>query len=65
MPIPALGLDQCQHGIDFSSASTVWPVWSMYSNLSKKDVIDNSLREMVETVKKFDDNNNLSAIEAS
>ena len=34
----------------------------MYSNLSKKDVIENNLKEMVDSVKKLDDNNNLSVI---
>ena len=37
----------------------------MYSNLSKKDVIENNLKEMVDSVKKLDDNNNLSVITAS
>ena len=37
----------------------------MYSNLSKKDVLDNKLHQMVNTVKDYDDNNNLSVIQAS
>ena len=37
----------------------------MYSNLSKQDVLDNKLQQMVKTVKDYDDNNNLSVIQAS
>ena len=37
----------------------------MYSNLSKKDVLDKNLHQMVKTVKDYDDNNNLSVIQAS
>ena len=65
---PTLVSVNCQHDIDFSCSSTlVWSglVWSMYSNLSKKDVLDKNLTQMVKSVREYDDNNNLSVIQAS